>query len=655
MNVLISSPNFKRKEVYLPLFWGRVREYCEFQDSRDFSFVTFLDPIFLASIDPQKYDFTCVDILFLSCYVWNWKLNLQIAQEARLQKPNIVIVAGGPSALYKNEPDSHLFDVCDLVLPGEGEKICAEIIQTMHEGNCVREQKYYQKRLDLSNARSPYVEYLKDYKRFIEYARADYKNSLVKFHKAKQPDITVVILLETNRGCPYNCAFCDWGSVTNSKLKRYSKDIVKKELSTVCRELRPNTLFITDANFGIVPDDIEYAKILGEIKTSCGYPSNGVYFAEAKNNKKNVNEIMKIFHSYGLLNFVQVNFQHTDMEVLEAIDRSNINIENIAESLSESFRLGVPMVGAIIIGNPKDTKDKWRAVLEEMVETNFHDLRIHDFMILPNAPAADSKYIQKYNIKTLNTKFNGNELGILKEIDGIFDADFIIETDSYTKEDYIDMQVMSYTILGYHILNFTKFIATLLKRYYNIGYMDFYEDLCNTPTLKSHLDVVKAFITDWVNGYVDLKYIPFKNFKVSPDVYLKINAIKDEQQVFSEIKELLVNYGLEPEFAKDIIAFQRRTIVGPWKQEDVIINYNLDKIFGHILRMAPNDYRNLLPIKKQKTILSSNQKFVGGFNNAPLKYDISSIKSFYDWVSSNIHNGDNIRTPFNYYNEVIGL
>src|SRR4029453_162177 len=36
---------------------------------------------------------------------------------------------------------------------------------------------------------------------------------------------------ETNRGCPYSCSFCDWGSSTMSKLRRFGMERVAPEIN----------------------------------------------------------------------------------------------------------------------------------------------------------------------------------------------------------------------------------------------------------------------------------------------------------------------------------------------------------------------------------------------------------------------------------------
>ena len=35
---------------------------------------------------------------------------------------------------------------------------------------------------------------------------------------------------ETNRGCPFSCTYCDWGSATASKVSRMDMDKLGKEL-----------------------------------------------------------------------------------------------------------------------------------------------------------------------------------------------------------------------------------------------------------------------------------------------------------------------------------------------------------------------------------------------------------------------------------------
>lgn len=659
MKILICNPNFKKSEIYLPYFWGRVKAYCEFNDPRDFSSVEFLSPVYTGGVQPSEYntitdqiDFTSIDLLFLSCYVWNWHLQLKIAHAARDRNPDITIIAGGPSAQYKPWQDVHLFSDCDWVTPGEGEKISADIIACLIDGGDLSELPFLVDpsaprdvnvpRQSLSDFRSPYVEYRDEYIAMAEKIRTD------------NPNAVLIALWETNRGCPYRCSFCDWGSTTNSKLKRFSKDVVREEVEIICRDIKPDYVFNTDANFGIVKDDIEYAQMIADARGEYGAPKGGLYFSAAKNHKENVNSIMKILRDGLLLPFAQISFQHTDVEVLEAIDRDNINTENLADSMRESFELGMPMVAAIILGNPGDTPTKWKRALNEMLETRFHDMRIHDFMVLPNAPAADPDYIEKYGIKTIKRLYLAHEYGHLNPNIGRFEAEFISETNTFDKHDYINMQLDAATVLGYHVLNVTKFVSLYLRYFHSVSYMDFYYGLRSIPTVEEHIEELKTYITDWVEGRSIFKYAKYNGDTYSFDTFLKIKAVEDIDALMQDLLEHLVfEYDIPLDLAKDLITFQRRTMVGPWPQNEEWIEYNLPQIMSEIMHMHPLQKEIKTALKKNTTRLFSNQKKVGTFNKMLRGVDITDINDLGSWVKSPIHAAHNLRTSVNYYHEIL--
>jgi radical SAM superfamily enzyme YgiQ (UPF0313 family) len=60
-------------------------------------------------------------------------------------------------------------------------------------------------------------------------------------------------LLETNRGCPFSCTFCDW-SLTK-KIVEYPLARVEAELAWVVDHGLTHVM-LADANFGIRPRDL---------------------------------------------------------------------------------------------------------------------------------------------------------------------------------------------------------------------------------------------------------------------------------------------------------------------------------------------------------------------------------------------------------------
>ena len=130
-----------------------------------------------------------------SCYIWNQQYCLAMARAIRAQWPNCVIVFGGPNANSEHTK----YDFVDCIIMGEGESVFVDILRTVAQGR--RPELFYPKqRITELNIPSPYLTGVFD--------------TII----AQNPDVIWAMTLETNRGCPFACSFCDWGSVTYSKI-----------------------------------------------------------------------------------------------------------------------------------------------------------------------------------------------------------------------------------------------------------------------------------------------------------------------------------------------------------------------------------------------------------------------------------------------------
>ena len=78
-------------------------------------------------------------------------------------------------------------------------------------------------------------------------------------------------LWETNRGCPFKCAFCDWGSATGDKVASFEEERLHKEIDWFSNN-KIEFVFCCDANFGIKKRDIDIANYISKKKEETGYP-----------------------------------------------------------------------------------------------------------------------------------------------------------------------------------------------------------------------------------------------------------------------------------------------------------------------------------------------------------------------------------------------
>ena len=88
-------------------------------------------------------------------------------------------------------------------------------------------------------------------------------------------------VVETNRGCPFACTFCDWGQATQARIHELPGERVTGELTWLA-ERGVAYLYIVDANFGIRRRDVEITRAIGELARAHGAP-RFVFFHLTKN------------------------------------------------------------------------------------------------------------------------------------------------------------------------------------------------------------------------------------------------------------------------------------------------------------------------------------------------------------------------------------
>ena len=160
-------------------------------------------------------------IYLFSSYVWNHERNLEVARELRSRNPDCLVVFGGPE-VPKFDGDTEDFlsqhGFIDIAVLGEGEASCAEILVALqghtgddlsaladisgivyaHAGGSTRTGARDRIR-DINSLPSPYL-------------TGEFGDWFYDFSNT---------ILETNRGCPYGCTYCDWGSATLQKVTKF--------------------------------------------------------------------------------------------------------------------------------------------------------------------------------------------------------------------------------------------------------------------------------------------------------------------------------------------------------------------------------------------------------------------------------------------------
>lgn len=480
VKVLISEINATTRRVYLPYMWGVLRSYCAHHYRALDGTVSWLPPLFrsMAPADAvADYADTRIDVLGLSCYTWNWERQRQVARIVKERNPHTLVVAGGPHPDYRSPRFFQDNPDIDLVVVNDGEIPFGRIIEIVAGGGTdfsavpgvvLRDEDGHPTMTlppekPTTFLHSPYLEHVELYESII-----------------REDEGRVNLVWETNRGCPYKCSYCDWGSNTMGKLRIFDIGRVEAEAEWIFRHPFA-TILLTDANFGILPRDVEIARLLERLRSRFEGPKV-FYYSAAKNNPDRSSEIARTFARAGIATTHYVAVQHTDPEVLAATDRANISIEKQRQVVREMLDEGVPLAAQVILGIPGDTVGKWEQVFADLMEWGIHDdYVVSEYVVLPNAPAADPAFREEWGYRTIR-RF-ARDLGLRRDKgagrEGCFQVEIIVESKTFTPEDWVRMRVYSDFIIALHNSGYTRRIAQYLRYTHEISYREFYDAVIN--------------------------------------------------------------------------------------------------------------------------------------------------------------------------------
>jgi tRNA A37 methylthiotransferase MiaB len=343
---------------------------------------TFLEPEWRSNCLDNKDFHTKIeqtDILGLTCYVWNQVINDQIAKLFKSVNPKGIVIFGGPNVPEDEEEIQDYINTrqwVDYFFIGPGEEIFLNFLKSNKN-----EKFVYGKQIKPEDLSSPYAE------------------NIFKSILRKSGNISAAI--ETNRGCPYSCSFCDWGGQASNKIIRFDKDLIKNNITTAMEEKNIIRLEILDANFGVFEQDLKYVQHIISEKDRLNKHSMLLTFAGlAKNGSKHLIEIMKLV----LDNFndkyrnVKISFQTLTDDVLVNIDRKNIKSEKLYSITSQLT--DVTINSEIIIGLPGETSTSFLDTLCKHIELNIDFARTYPLYVLPNTPMNKKEYRKKFNINS---------------------------------------------------------------------------------------------------------------------------------------------------------------------------------------------------------------------------------------------------------------
>ncbi|MBT9546155.1 MAG: B12-binding domain-containing radical SAM protein [Candidatus Sericytochromatia bacterium] len=426
-------------QIYLPYAAGLLESYVR-GHAQNPSRYTFLPPLFRRmALEQAVQAFRLVDVAGFSLYTWNSRFSLAVAQELKRRQPQTLIVVGGPEVPERSEAFLRAQPWVDLCVHAEGERSFLALLEALPGGDWagIAGISYLKAGAYFRQANTPRINPLED-------IPSPYLSGAFDLLMKTHPSEDWIALWETNRGCPFSCSFCDWGSATRSKVLGFGDARLEAEIGWFVKH-RIKVVFSCDANFGILKRDQQITEAMVQAHQKHGFPQTFV-IQNTKNVTDRAYQIQKRLCESGLNQSATLSLQSLNPEVLKAIRRENISLQSYRELQIRFRRDGVPTYTDMIVGLPGESYDSFADGIAQVIsEGQHHHIRYFNCYVLPNAELGDPAYQAEYGVEFVSIPYVFSNDAVSESRDGLGEQQqMVVACKSYSREDWVKMKTYAW-------------------------------------------------------------------------------------------------------------------------------------------------------------------------------------------------------------------
>ncbi|MGA2213470.1 MAG: radical SAM protein [Bryobacteraceae bacterium] len=304
-------------------------------------------------ISPVDFD-TTADFVGITGKISQERRMIELAREFR--RRGKIVIFGGP---YASLSPGRLRGECDILVQGELENIADELFSDLRSGAWQRE--YIGDKPDLRESPIP-------------------RWDLYPNHRALSGT------LQTSRGCPFECEFCDVIQYLGRKQRHKSPAQVLAELDELYR-IGYRIVFLADDNLTVYRARAK--ELLRAIRDWNDARTEGrvSFSTQVSIDCARDNEMLKLCSEAGLATiYIGIETPNAD-SLKETKKRQNIGVD-MAETLARFSANGIMVSGGMMLGFDSDT----RGIFEQQYEFGM-SLPVPMFMVTPlSAPMATPLY-----------------------------------------------------------------------------------------------------------------------------------------------------------------------------------------------------------------------------------------------------------------------
>ena len=301
---------------------------------------------------------------------------------------------------------------------------------------------------------------------------------------------------------------------------------------------------------------------------------------------------------------VKVSIQSTTQIALDNINRIDMSFDEQVQLYNDlCINHGIQLKVETMLGLPGETLDSFYEMVGKLTKSELLYPMMHEWMMLPSAPAADPEYIDKMKLVTKRVKYvkddydincisrtdydsfkeNTGLRNILKDPQWASPYEVVVSTYSYSIEEWAEMELFKY----YFTFLFATNILTPIQRYLRRKGIDmaqfsrsmFNDFLMSIPTLSK---IRTEFVANVIGEEpIDIYYADLGNNLpyISHYSTLKFLILLSPEAFFNKFHEFLIKtYGEDLEF-KVICDHLSDNIMTPMKS-DIPHNQKIKEILS---------------------------------------------------------------------------
>lgn len=596
---LVQINNSFANASYFPYSLGKLQAYAQKFGKRVNNF-NFMLPVFRrVSVADALKNLEGADIAAFSLYAWNFELSLAIIKALKEKQPETLIVCGGPHVPVREMDFLLRHPAIDIAMHGEGEQTFADLLDHYKDRDWANvpgisyvedgEEKRTRPRerlTDLSQMPSPYLEGVFD--------------ELMTAH----PETEWLGLWETNRGCPFKCAYCDWGGATQAKMYTFDQKQLEDEM-TWFAEHKVEFIFCCDSNFGMLKRDEELTDFAVATREKYGYPC-ALSVQNTKNSTERSYSIQRKLHDAKLNKGVTLALQTVDPEALKNVGRDNISLKSFEELQRRYNRDGIETYTDIILALPGETYDSFVRGVDQIIDNGqYNRIQFINLSILPNATMGDPEYQKKHDMQIVRTKII-NLHGAMATGDEVQETqDLVVGTSTLPLEDWVTTRVYSWMMAFLFFDKILQIPMVLSHVVFGLQYRDIVNaflaaEKSEYPTIHSINEFFQKEATALQQGGLEYAFSKeWLNIYWPHDEYVFIKLTKEETlgDFYEESKEIIASLLTDKspetqEVLDEAVQMNRALIKTPFQTEDTRLT--LTRNIWEAYRVALEENRDIL-------------------------------------------------------------